>query len=373
MDQGSDDADDALARRDRWLPPARRRGRGAATNDSGRFEAAQRQAFDDGWDLEPPLDPIRTQVTVDAARSVITRNSSPDVSFDRSINPYRGCEHGCVYCFARPSHAYLGLSPGLDFETKLFVKPDAPALLARELGRRGYRPAPIAIGTNTDPYQPIERERRLMRAILEVLRDWRHPVTIVTKGALIARDADILGEMAADGLARAALSITTLDHRLSRAMEPRASGPKRRLRAMADLAAAGVPVGVTAAPLIPAVNDHEIEAILEAAKDAGASWSSYVALRMPHEIKDLFRDWLAEHLPDRAARVLRLVREMHGGKDYDPNWGRRLSGEGVYAALIKRRFEAAQKRLGLEKPRAPLRTDLFGAPGGGQGQLSLGL
>ena len=353
--------------------PERRRGRGAASNESGRFENEKREAFDDGWAIEEPLAPFKTTVTIDASRSVIARNTSPDVPFDRSVNPYRGCEHGCVYCFARPTHAYLGLSSGIDFETKLFAKPDAAALLDEEINRPRYRPAPIAIGTNTDPYQPIERDRRIMRSILEVLRERRHPVTIVTKGALIARDADILGDMASMGLARAALSLTSLDRRLSRAMEPRAATPTRRLEAIARLAEAGVPVGVMTAPLIPAINDHEIEALLAAARDAGAQWAEYTTLRMPYDIKDLFREWLAEHFPDRAGRVIRLIREMHGGADYDPNWGRRLRGDGVYAKLIGRRFVAARRRYGLDQPPPPLRTDRFRRRCDSNGQLSLEL
>ncbi|MEO1291653.1 MAG: PA0069 family radical SAM protein [Pseudomonadota bacterium] len=340
----------------------RRRGRGAGTNASGRYERESRSSFDDGWDIEDELPPLRTEVATDRSRTIIARNTSPDVPFDRSINPYRGCEHGCIYCFARPTHAYLGLSPGLDFETKLTVKPDAARLLEVSLRRPGYRVAPIAIGTNTDPYQPIEREHRIMRQVLEVLRAYRHPVTIVTKGAIISRDVDILGDMAADGLARVAISLTSLDHRLSRIMEPRAASPQRRLDAIRRLSEAGIQTGVMTAPLIPAINDSEIEALLGAAKDAGAVWADYVALRMPLEIKDLFREWLDEHFPDRAGRVIALIREMHGGKDYDPQWGRRMRGEGVYAKLIAQRFTLAQRRFGLDGERHKLRTDLFQPP-----------
>lgn len=343
-----------------------RRGRGSVSNISGRYEAEKRSVEDDGWsdapdDEDAPV--LRTEVVIDTARRIITRNTSPDISFDRSINPYRGCEHGCAYCFARPTHAYLGLSPGLDFETKLFAKPDAAQLLRAELSRPSYLPAPIAIGTNTDPYQPIERERRIMRSVLEVLAETRHPVTIVTKGALIARDADILESMAGHGLARAGLSITTLDRSLSRAMEPRASIPAKRLEAIETLSRAGVPVGVMVAPVIPGLTDHELEAILQSAKDAGAVWAEYIAVRLTQEVATLFREWLAEARPNHAKRVIKLVRDMHGGRDYDPEWGKRMRGEGPIADILSRRFKAARRRLGLDpKPNAPLRTDLFRRP-----------
>jgi DNA repair photolyase len=353
------------------IDPARRRGRGAASNRAGRFEPHAREAAHDGWDIDEDLPPFRTEVAIDASRGVIARNASPDVPFDRSVNPYRGCEHGCVYCFARPSHAFLGLSPGLDFETKLIAKPDAPRLLAEALSRKGYRPATLAIGTNTDPYQPVEKRLRIMRGVLDVLRDFGHPVAIVTKGALAARDADILGEMGRAGLARVAVSLTTLDGGLARAMEPRAAAPARRLAAIEALAKAGCPVGVMAAPLIPALNDHEIERLLEAGAGAGASFAAYVVLRLPLEVKGLFREWLAEAYPDRAARIMRYVRELHGGRDYDPDWGRRMTGEGVFARLIRRRFEAATDRLGLTRTLAPLRTDLFRPPLARDGQLAL--
>jgi DNA repair photolyase len=344
------------------IDPARRRGRGAASNRTGRFEARAREAFDDGWDIEEELPPLRTEVAIDAARSVIARNESPDLSFDRSVNPYRGCEHGCVYCFARPSHAFLGLSPGLDFETRLTAKPDAPRLLAAELSRPGYRPAPIAIGTNTDPYQPVEKRLRVMRGLLEVLREFRHPVAVVTKGALVGRDADILGEMGRAGLARVGVSLTTLDHRLARALAPRAAAPARRLAAIRALAEAGCPVRVLIAPVIPALNEPEIEAILGAARDAGATSARCIPLRLPLEVAQLFREWLAETFPDRAARVMRAVRELHGGRDYDPAWGKRLRGEGVRAELIARRFAAACARLGLAQEQPALRCELFRKP-----------
>ncbi len=351
-------------------PRAARPGRGAASNRAGRFEPYARVAVDDGWEADDPR-PLRTEVAVERPRSVITRNASPDVPFDRSINPYRGCEHGCVYCFARPSHAYLGLSPGLDFETRLVARPEAPRVLAAELARRGYRPAPIAIGTNTDPYQPIEKRFGIMRGILEVLSDFGHPVTIVTKGALIERDADILGAMAGRGLARAGISVTTLDRDLARRMEPRAAAPERRLRMIRTLSEAGVPVRVMLAPIIPGLNDHEIERVLAAARDAGAVAAGYVALRLPREVAQLFRDWLAEAFPERAAKVMHQVRELHGGRDYDPTWGKRMKGEGVRAELIGRRFAAARARLGLDKELPRLRCDRFRVPASGPEQLAL--
>ena len=352
------------------LPGETRRGRGAASNASGRFETHTRSSVDDGWETDPSA-PLRTEVTMEAARSIITRNASPDVPFDRSINPYRGCEHGCVYCFARPTHAFLGLSPGLDFETRLFAKPNAAPLLRAELARPRYAPATIAIGTNTDPYQPIEKRLGVMRSVLEVLSETRHPVGIVTKGALVTRDLDILGPMGRAGLAHVGVSLTTLDPALTRAMEPRAASPGRRLAAIRALSDAGCPVRVMVAPVIPGLTDHEIEPILAAAKDAGASAASWVALRLPLEVAGLFRDWLAEARPDRAKRVMGRVRELHGGRDYDPAWGKRMRGEGVHADLIARRFDLAKKRLGLDAPMTPLRTDLFRRPGAGPEQLSL--
>lgn len=347
------------------------RGRGVHSNAAGRFEPYAQEAFDDGWtpDEDPP--PLRTQVALDASRSVIARNDSPDVPFDRSVNPYRGCEHGCVYCFARPSHAFLGLSPGLDFETRLIAKPDAPRLLAEALRRPRYRPQTIAIGTNTDPYQPIERRFGVMRGLLEVLRDFNHPVSIVTKGALVARDADILGPMGRAGLAAVGVSLTTLDPGLSRAMEPRAASPGRRLKAVEALASAGVPVRVLTSPIIPAINDHEIERLLAAARDAGAVGATYVVLRLPLEVKDLFREWLERVFPMRADRVMNAVRAMRGGRDYDAEWGKRMTGEGVWADLVRRRFEAARDRLGLKATSLPLRTDLFRPPPRVGDQLAL--
>ena len=349
----------------------RRRGRGATLNPSGRFESQERVAFDDGWQTLEDMPPFRTEVQVERPRSVITRNDSPDLPFDRSVNPYRGCEHGCVYCFARPSHAYMGLSAGLDFEAKLFAKPDAPRLLERELGKPGYKPKTIAIGTNTDPYQPIEREWRIMRQILEVLDKANHPVMIVTKSALVTRDIDILASMAERGLVKVGLYVTTLDRKLARLMEPRASTPAKRLEAIRKLSDAGIPTSVLASPLIPALNDHELERILDSAKVAGACEASYVLLRLPLEVSPLFRDWLLQHYPDRYRHVMSLLRSMRDGKDYDAEFGKRMRGTGPYAWQISRRFEMAAKRLGLGRRSAQLRDDLFVPPLGSGVQLSL--
>lgn len=349
----------------------RRRGRGAVSNASGRYEPHARVVFDDGWQSLEELPPFKTIVQEERARRIITRNDSPDIGFDRSINPYRGCEHGCIYCYARPTHAYQGLSPGLDFESKLFVKPDAAELLVRELAAPGYEPKMIAMGTNTDPYQPIERTWRVTRRILEVLRDANHPVGIVTKSALVMRDLDILSDMAAKGLAKVALSVTTLDHRLARAMEPRASTPQRRLEAIRSLANAGVPAAVMVAPIVPAINDAEIERILDAAASVGATEAGYVMLKMPFEIKDLFREWLREHFPDKFNHVISLVRDLHGGKDYDATFGKRQTGTGPYAWSVGRRFELACRRLGLNRRRMRLNTGLFKPPVPRGGQLDL--
>jgi DNA repair photolyase len=308
--------------------PDRRRGRGAATNRSGRYEREERFAFDDGWGTLDALEPLKTTVTLERPKTIINYNRSPDVGFDRSINSYRGCEHGCVYCFARPTHAYHGLSPGLDFETRLFVKPDAPALLERELAQPGYAPRPIALGINTDAYQPIERTWRVTRQVLEVLDRASHPVTIVTKSALIARDIDVLARMAERDLVKVAFSVTTLDRRLARAMEPRAATPSRRLETMRLLSEAGVPVVAMTAPVIPALNDSEIERLLAAAAQAGAREAAYVLLRLPLEIADLFREWLAAHSPDRARHVMSVLRSMRGGKDYESGFGTRMTGTG---------------------------------------------
>ncbi len=349
----------------------RRRGRAAGINPAGRFESQERVAFNDGWQTLEDMPPFRTEVQVEKPRSVITRNESPDIPFDRSINPYRGCEHGCIYCFARPTHSYMGLSAGLDFEAKLFAKPDAPRLLERELSKPGYKVKPIAIGTNTDPYQPIEREWRIMRQILEILDKANHPVVIVTKSALILRDIDILKSMAERGLVKVGISVTTLDRKLARTMEPRASTPGKRLEAIKALSEAGIPVAVMMAPVIPALNDHEIERILDSGKAAGASEASYVLLRLPLEVSPLFRDWLLQNYPDRYRHVMSLVRSMRDGKDYDAEFGKRMKGAGPYAWQISRRFEMATKRLGLMRRSLHLREDLFVSPNSDGVQLSL--
>ncbi len=354
------------------LAPDRRCGRGAVANPSGRFEPEARVPFDDGWDGLDDLPPLKTEVTVEKPKTIISRNASPDIGFDRSINPYRGCEHGCSYCYARPTHAYMGLSPGLDFETRLFVKPDAARLLERELGAPGYVVKPIALGTNTDPYQPIERRWKITREILDVLDRTSHPVMIVTKSALVLRDVDILGRMAARGLARVTLSITTLDRHMSRALEPRASSPEKRLAALRGLNEAGIPTGVLVAPIIPALNDPEIERILEAARDAGVSDAGYVLLRLPLEVSEIFKGWLVENYPDRYRHVLNLLRSMRDGKDYDAEWGKRMRGSGPYAAVIRARFDGAVKRLGLHRTRhATLACDRFTPPTIGGIQLNL--
>src|SRR3954454_15228452 len=340
----------------------RRRGRGTLSNASGRYEPTARIAFDDGWQSIEELPAFDTTVTVETARKIITGNDSPDIGFDRSINPYRGCEHGCVYCFARPTHANMGLSAGLDFESKLFVKPDAPELLEREISEPKYSARVIAIGTNTDPYQPIERKYEVMRGILEVLDRASHPVGIVTKSALVQRDIDILARMAQRNLVKVALSVTTLDARIARAMEPRAATPLRRLETLRRLSDAGVPTSVMVAPVIPALNDPEIERILDAASVAGVKEAGYVLLRLPLEVRDLFREWLLANFPDRYRHVFKLIREMRGGKDYDSSWGQRMSGKGPTAWLIGRRFELACERLGLNKTRASLSTDHFRSP-----------
>ncbi len=337
-------------------------GRGASSNDPGRFERHARVAEHDGWHVEEALPPLRTEVSEERPRRAITRNASPDISFDRSINPYRGCEHGCIYCFARPSHAWLGLSPGLDFETRLVARPDMARVLEAELRRPSYRPQVIAIGTNTDPYQPIERERRIMRGVLEVLQTFRHPVAVVTKGTLVERDADILGEMGQAGLARVGISITTLDPDLARRTEPRCPGPARRLKMIERLAKAGCPVRVMASPLVPGLTDHELESILAAARDAGAVAASVIPLRLPLEVSRLWQDWLAAHFPERQGRVMSKLREMHGGRDYDAQWGRRMTGEGIWAELLQARFRRAARALGVSRDLPSLRTDLFAVP-----------
>ena len=347
------------------------KGRGSLSNHAGRFEATHTVAEDDGWPADDSLPMLRTRVALERPRSVITYNRSPDLPFDRSINPYRGCEHGCIYCFARPSHAYLGLSPGLDFETRLIARPDAPEVLRAELARPSYKVAPIAIGTNTDPYQPLEKEHGIMRACLEVLAETGHPVAITTKGALIERDLDILVDLARQGLVRVGISVTTLDPVLSRLMEPRAPAPAHRLRTIGRLSAAGIPVRVMAAPLVPALTDAELEAILEAGRDAGATHASWIMLRLPREVSPLVQEWLGVHFPDRAPKIMNLLREMHGGRDYDSTWHKRMRGEGPYAAMVAQRFDLALRRLKLASAAPPLRCDLFKPPRKPSDQLSL--
>ncbi|SED62220.1 DNA repair photolyase [Rhizobiales bacterium GAS188] len=341
----------------------RRRGRGAVTNRSGRFEPLSRESFDDGWEREEEAEPFRTEVTIERAKTIISRNDSPDLSFDRSVNPYRGCEHGCVYCFARPTHAYMGLSPGLDFETKLFAKPHAAELLEKELSHPSYKPRVMAIGTNTDPYQPIERGYRIMRGLLEVLSRFNHPVGIVTKSALVARDIDLLAPMAEKGLAKVAISVTTLDAKLAREMEPRAATPSKRLATISALSKAGIPVTVLVAPVIPSLTDSEIEKILAAARGAGAREAGYVLLRLPLELRHLVREWLLDHHPDKLDRVMSLVKGARDGKDYDARFGIRQMGEGPYAWTIGRRFEIAARRLGFNREKLKLTSDLFCVPG----------
>ncbi|KAF0230359.1 MAG: radical SAM domain [Beijerinckiaceae bacterium] len=364
-----------LARLERITTPlaeAARRGRGAVTNVSGRFEKHQAEAFDDGWGEPEELPPFRTQTTMERAVTIITRNTSPDIPFDRSINPYRGCEHGCSYCYARPSHAYLGLSPGLDFESRLFAKPNAAELLERELAMPKYVPREIALGANTDPYQPIERQYRITRAILEVLARTSHPVTIVTKSALVTRDVDILAPMAARGLVRVALSVTTLDGKLARTMEPRASTPAKRLDALRHLKDAGIPTTMLMAPIIPAINDHEIERLLEAGAEVGVSEAHYVLLRLPLELRELFREWMLTHYPGKLRHVMSIVQSTRGGADYVAKFGERQVGTGVFAELIAKRFRLATERFGLRRRSGgKLRTDLFTPPTLPGGQMSL--
>ncbi|KIC39725.1 DNA repair photolyase [Leisingera sp. ANG-M7] len=348
----------------------RRKTRASLSNAAGRFEMV-REGVDDGWFQELQDAVIPTEVRQETARTLITYNRSPDLPFDRSINPYRGCEHGCIYCFARPTHAYLGLSPGMDFETRLIARPNASQVLRKELSAPRYRVAAIALGTNTDPYQPCERDLRLSRACLEVLRDFNHPVAIVTKGAMVERDLDILAPMAAKGLVRVGVSVTTLDPDLSRRMEPRAPLPARRLAAIRRLTAAGVPVRVMTSPVVPGLTDHELEALLAAGAEAGADAASWIMLRLPREVSELWQEWLAEHAPGRAAKVMARLREMHGGRDYDPRWGHRMRGEGRYAEMIAQRFKAACKRLGLRERTEALRCDLFARPPQPGDQLAL--
>ena len=359
---GMQDKPAAVAAAEVLVDAERRRGRGARSNVSGRFEAQSREDVDDGWNSLGELEAFKTHVQIEPAKSIISTNQSPDISFDQSINPYRGCEHGCIYCYARPTHAYMGLSPGLDFETQLFAKTNAAQVLRQELSAARYQVKPIALGANTDPYQPIEKRYEITRQVLEVLEETGHPVTIVTKSALILRDLDILRRMAERGLVKVALSVTTLDRDLARRMEPRASTPPRRIEAVRQLTDAGIRTGVIMAPIVPALNDSEIERVLETCRDAGAKEAGYVVLRLPLEIKELFREWLLTEFPDRAQRVIKILQSMHGGQDYVAEWGTRQKGTGPYAEQIAMRFRLALKRLGLNERRLTLRTDLFQPP-----------
>jgi DNA repair photolyase len=338
------------------------RGRGALSNASGRFETQYAEPFNDGWEADERLEALRTETILEKPKTIITYNTSPDIGFDRTINPYKGCEHGCIYCFARPNHAFRGLSPGLDFETKIFVKPSGPALLRRELAKKTYKPSPIQFAGDTDIYQPIEKELRITREILEVLSEFNHPVMLITKSALILRDLDLLAPMAEKGLVSVAISFTTLDRKLARVMEPRCAAPHRRLDTMRVLSSNGIPVTAMTAPLIPALNEPELESLLEAAADAGARRAGYVMLRLPLEIAGLFTEWLEAHYPDRARRVMSLMRSMHNGQHYRSEWKVRQRGDGPYAQLVAARFRNAVKRYGLDAPRTSLRADLFRAP-----------
>ena len=337
------------------------RGRGATLSPDNRYSAEQRETFDDGWFQDEPLEKVPTELRIDRAKNIITYNQSPDVPFDRSINVYRGCEHGCVYCFARPTHAWLDLSPGIDFETKLFHKPDAPELLKKELAKKNYRCAPLALGINTDGYQPIERELQLTRRVLQILVEHKHPLSIVTKSALIERDIDLLAEAAAQQLVHVSISVTTLDRKLSRIMEPRAAAPQRRLEIVRRLAQAGIPVSVLVAPLIPILNDAELETILAEVREAGACDAGYVILRLPHELDEMFIDWLQRHQTLKAEHIMSRIRDLRGGKHYDATFGKRMSGTGIYAQLMARRFRLAHDRLGFLGS-LPLRSDLFVPP-----------
>ena len=352
--------------------PAARRGRAAISNKTGRYEAHQRLRAHDGWDSsELSPSPLRTQVFKDSSRSIIARNTSPDVPFDRSINPYRGCEHGCSYCFARPTHAYLGMSPGLDFESRIFAKPDAAELLEKALRSPKYNCRPLAMGTNTDPYQPLEKDYRITRSVLEVLAKFKHPVGIVTKNALVTRDMDILRGMAKENLVRVYLSVTSLDHRLSRKMEPRASAPNKRLDAIRELSRAGIPTGVMFAPAIPGLNDHEMDSVLARARELGAEVAGYIVLRLPMEVKALFYEWLNSAVPERASRVMSLIRSMRNGRDYDSDWTQRMSGTGPVADVLNKRFRLACKRLDYNTEFRSLETSKFCPPLSAGGQLAL--
>ncbi|MCS3903587.1 DNA repair photolyase [Methylohalomonas lacus] len=356
------------ADKQRSLP---RKGRGAASKPDARYLGDTREAFDDGWYQDTEIAPLRTTVTVEHSKTVLSRNNSPDIPFEQSVNAYRGCEHGCIYCYARPTHAYMDLSPGLDFESRLFVKPDAPELLRQALAKPGYVCKPIALGTNTDPYQPIEREWRVTRGILELLNDCRHPMTLVTKSCLVERDIDLLAAMSERRQIEVFVSVTTLDHGLARSLEPRATAPQRRIECLRRLHEAGVTTGVMFAPVIPAINDAELEAVLEAATAAGASHAGYVMLRLPHEVKDLFREWLDNHYPDRARHVMSLINDIRDGRDNDANFGSRMRGQGVFAELVRQRFRKTCKRLGLNQPTRELDTSLFIPPPADRDQMTL--
>lgn len=372
LERISQSADADLTRRS-LVNPAHNRGRGAQSNVTGRFETFQREAIDDGWseDSVELLAPFETHEHIERAKSIITKNDSPDIPFDRSINPYRGCEHGCSYCYARPTHAYIGMSPGIDFEREIHIKTNAAELLMREISAPRYKVKPIAIGTNTDPYQPLERRHKVMRGVLEVLLETKHPVTIVTKSALVVRDLDLLSALAAQNLVSVGISITSMDNKLSRNMEPRASSPARRLEALRLLSAAGVPTHVMASPMIPAINDMELERILDAAAAQGVQAASMILLRLPAEVRDIFREWLLRHYPDKLRHVLNLVHSTRGGRDNDSRFHSRMRGDGPYALMLKQRFEKARERYGLKTKLAPLRTDLFSPPKARQDQLSL--
>lgn len=351
--------------------PQLERGRGARVNPSGRFERGAREFFDDGWESLADVPRLKTELFTETPKTIITRNDSPDISFDRSINPYRGCEHGCVYCYARPAHSYMGLSPGRDFESKIFIKPNAAALLREELSAPGYTPRTIALGANTDCYQPTERTHRITRGVIEVLAEFKHPFGIVTKSALVTRDIDVLAPLASEDLVKVAVSVTTLDAKLARSMEPRASTPAKRLAAIETLAKAGIRTVVMIGPVIPGMNDSEIEAILKAARNAGAAEAGYTMLRLPYEVKDIFKDWLMEDHPDKAGKIMSLVRSVRGGKENEPQFGQRMVGSGPYAWQVGRRFQLACQRLGLNAARLKLRTDLFVKPARVGTQLAL--
>ena len=377
LERLSHSADSELLGR-KLVNPENNRGRGAQSNNSGRFERERREVFYDGWGTDAtdarapdPVLPFKTVEHKERAKTIITRNASPDIHFDRSINPYRGCAHGCSYCYARPTHAYLGHSAGLDFERDIYIKTNAVELLEKELSSPRYRPKPIAIGTNTDPYQPVERQHKIMRGLLEVLAKTRHPVSITTKSALILRDLDILSAMAKDNLVSVAVSMTSMDHRLSRHMEPRAASPARRLEALRALSQAGIPTLVLAAPMIPAINDMELERIVEAAVAQGATGAGYIMLRLPGEVKDIFCEWLLRYFPNKVTHVLNLVRDVRGGKENDPRFGSRMKGQGAYAIILQQRFERIVERLSLNKKFPVLRHDLFRGPRAEDKQLSL--